>query len=370
MNPSSPLTLANLPSKADPRRGLRSASNAYADLRCIGRQALINSLRDAGVELRDFTTAEALSGTRIHVAWQRGDSLSEPAENETLENLRRLEKMVLTDWAAGLPYTELGREVRLWLHHGIDPVFSGQYDVAYRSKEGTRILLLDAKTGYIPVEKADCNDQLRALVALCYYNYPEVLEFTAAIVQPNVPERTSISFYPQATARAALAFLEMDLERSNEPEVSRTPGSYCRYCPAAEHCPEARQMVESSLGKLSTMPTGADGARLLQGLLAARPLIDRLLSRYKELLLSDPEAIPGFTLREGKSVRALEDVLASWQRAQECGISLEAFLGATKLSVTKLQHALGRGASGFNASFEGLISRKRNEPEIVKESKP
>ena len=366
----------------DERLGLPSASGAYTRHRCRRQTSFIDELRAQGKVLERKAGPDAESGTRSHMVWANlaPESTLSDSERDTVAELRRLEKLVLTDWAGNDSFSVLGREVRLWLHRGITPIFSGQYDCAYVSLDQKRILLLDAKTLYGTVQPAALNEQLRELVALLFANYPQTEEFTLAILQPNVAERMSLAFYDRFEATLALRELIHHLADIRAPEHARIPGSYCQYCPALPHCPEALALakletiplLKAYASALPTLPIGERGSAVLASLLAAKPLIERFLSLYKELLAQNSDAIPGWRLKPGKRSRELFEPLAIWTLAQQAGISLEQFLEVTKISVTGLQKALGetqnlKGAAlkeAFERIFSAQIQWHTHAPEL------
>ncbi len=369
----------------DERLGLPSASGARLRRHCLGQHQLVTELRKAGKLVPEPPSPAAKSGNVIHSAWA-GNPEEELSvfEASTLDILQRLEKMVVTDWCQGLPCEVLGRELRLYLRKGIMPIASGALDVAYIQYEPMRILILDAKTLTGQVDPAHSNDQLRELVALTTQNYSEVSEITVGLLRPNVAERTSLSVYDQLECHVALAMLFKHLEEIALPNRPRTPGDWCRYCQALPFCPQAHAYasepsmelgLQISKGTLA-LPIGHAGTELLSKLLAARPLIERLTSMYKALLAQEPDALPGYHLRPGKQVREITDILAAWEAANQVeGFDLAAFLSATKLSVTKLEAALGKatGRRGrdlrqtFSDVFGEVTQMRTDAPELERE---
>jgi len=361
------------------RLGLPSASEAYARRRCLGRQAFIEGLRVAAKLAPQEPSQEAHNGTLIHAVWAGATQELSSQQTETLEALQRLEALVLSNWSPAEPFELIGREIRLWLHRGITPIASGAFDVAYRTLDWSRLLILDAKTGFTPVQSAENNDQMRELAALAWYNYskfyPNLSEITVAILQPNTEVRTSVAFFDKLEATLALRQLQYHLEDIRAPEHARTPGSYCRYCPALPQCPEALALSTTAhrVPTLPTLPLGKEGAGVLRTLLRAKPLLERYVALYKEEIASDPDCLPGFELRPPKAVRELcGSVQEIYSAAEDAGVTLQAFLSSVKCSVTALQHAYGiaTGLKGrkltesFNSHFASFIQTRQNTPEL------
>jgi len=369
----------------DPERlELPSASSAYRRRRCPGSVNLVRELRKAAKLLATPDDPYAQSGTAVHNAWCDSSHNGELSsmQRDTLASLLRMEGLLVADWAGNDPYTLLGREVRLWLHQGLEPIHSGQFDVAYGTISTGRMLILDAKTLFGEVSPAQSNDQLRELVALAAFNYPAAKEFTVAILQPWVSSRPSVAVYDQRQAELALAMLRTSIEDANDPDAPRIPGPWCSKCPAIAQCEEAKQqaLVTTSLAKRIekgeyVLPIGPKGAEVLEFLAAAEPLLEALRERYKALLLQEPDAVPGWYMKEGKKVREITDIQAAYALASQY-ISLEQFLGAASLKVTPLQEAFGLASNPkltgrnleqqFNQAFEKVISFKQYRPELTR----
>src|SRR5215469_1988112 len=257
------------------RLDLHSASEAYPLEQCKGRANLIRALREAGKLKERATSPEAKSGTITHAAWAgTWSGILSPAQEETVVALRRLERLVVTDWAGRDEYTLLGREVRLWLHGpDFEPLSSGKYDVAYGTIRTKRILIMDAKTLYGEIKPASQNAQLRELVGLARFNYPKCEEFTVAILAPNLAPRTTLATYDSFEAELALRRLRMALADAADADAPRTPGTWCQYCPANPECLEAREQVGKTYALAKKIGSQRDGAYQLvvEGLNRARP---------------------------------------------------------------------------------------------------
>jgi len=362
------------------RLDLTSCSDAYARRRCLGRTTLIRALRKEGKLKAPEQNAEwARSGEAVHAAWNGQIVALDKAQTETLQSLRRLENMVATDWAGGQSATLLSREERLWLHEGLEPVHSGRYDVAYLTLDGKRMLIIDGKTLYGQVESAEVNDQLRELVALARHNYPFIEEFTVALVQPNVARRVDVAAYDWIEAELALRLLRLHLADIRDPYHQRNPGPYCRFCPAALHCAEAKGAILTVTDTIKAiqagnydLPLGPRGAMLLSRIRTARPLLDIFESTYKAALAEDPSAIPNWRLRDGKNVRRIIDIEGAWKLAEKKGISLADFLDCAEVAVGRLEElfATSTEAKGksltkeFNEFFASAIERVQYAKEL------
>jgi hypothetical protein len=361
------------------RLDLTSCSDAYARRRCLGRTHLIRTLRKEGKLEPPEQTADARSGEQVHLAWSGQKGSLDKGQTQTLLALRRLEHMVVANWSAGQSVCLLNREERLWLHEGLEPIHSGRYDVAYQTLDRKRMLIIDGKTLYGQVESAEINDQLRELVALARHNYPNIEEFTVALLQPNVARRVDVAAYDWIEAELALRLLRQHLSDIRDPYHQRNPGPYCKFCPAALHCPEAKNSiitVSESIKEIQAgdydLPLGPRGAMLLARIRTAKPLLEIFESAYKAALAEDPGAIPNWRLRDGKNVRRIADIEAAWALAQKRGITLADFLECVEVSVGELEEIFGRttAAKGkalheeFNEFFGAAIERVQYAKEL------
>lgn len=355
----------------DPERlDLESASGAHRRRRCVGSVNLVRLLREAGKLPLQEPSPDAISGTKVHAAWAGESVHLDAMQAETLAKLQRMESMLVTDWAGNDEHTLLGREMRLWLHDGWEPLHSGQFDAAYGTISTRRILILDAKTLFGEVSPAETNDQLRELVALGRFNYPGCVQFTVAILQPWVNARPSVAYYDQAEAELALRLLRQGILDCADPDAPRTAGPWCRYCSAIALCEEARAQVGVTYNLAKriiegefALPIGSRGAAVLDSIKTAETVLEALLKAYKALITAQPDAVPGWQLRNGNKVREITDVLGAYKIARELMIS-EEFFAAASLKIGPLEERLGK--KRFKEVFEPVITYRQNAPMLVR----
>jgi hypothetical protein len=366
------------------RLDLPSASSAYRRRRCTGSENLIRELRARGLLKEIAPTKDALSGTAVHAGWTGAKVQLDSSQEKTLIELKRLEAMVLADWSGGEPFILLGREERLWLRHGIEPVHSGQYDVCYLSQNCERALMLDAKTLYGEIEPAEHNDQLRELVALFRLNYPGIKHYTVAILAPNLAERVSIATYDQLEAELALRLLRLSLAESADPGAPRTPGAHCEHCPARLQCEEARQLIGHSYSLKAridagefVLPLGEKGARILEEIKTAKTLLADLEEAYKAELKNDPDCLPGWQLSNGRKLRWIPEVEKALEAWSTHRYAMSDFLSCTDLVLHRLEEKLAVNtgkvgkdlANHFNDIFGPLVMTRMSQPSIVRSRK-
>jgi Protein of unknown function (DUF2800) len=367
------------------RLDLPSASSASRRRRCTGSENLIGELRARGLLKVIAPTQDALSGTAVHAAWSGAEVKLSPSQEKTLIELKRLEAMVVADWSAGQPYELLGREERLWLRQGIEPVHSGQYDCAYRSGDHRRALVLDAKSLYGEIDPAEHNDQLRELVALLRFNYPALEHYSVAILAPNLAERVSIATYDQLEAELALRLLRLSLIEGADPAAPRTPGRWCEHCPAQLQCEELLALLphaKEALGRRIEagefqLPLGEKGARLLDEIKTVKEVIKSLEEAYKAELKTDPDCLPGWQLSNGRKLRWIPEVEKALEAWSSHRYAMSDFLSCTDLVLHRLEEKLaaqtgkvGKGlANHFNDIFGPLVMTRMSQPSIVRSRK-
>jgi hypothetical protein len=371
----------------DPERlDLDSASSARRRRRCTGSSNLIRALREAGKLPPELPDPDAVRGDRVHRAWcgQKVEPELSPWESDMLVSLQRLEGLVVTDWAGGdMKYELLGREQRLWLHERLEPIHSGQFDVAYGTVHSMRMLIIDGKTGFQKVAPAETNDQLRELVGLARANFPRCLEFSVAILQPFFERTaTSVAIYDEPEAELCLRALRATIADCADPDAPRIAGLWCDRCPAHTNCAEARlaatrtfELAKRIEAGEFELPIGAGATRLLDAIKAATGVLESVRQRYKLMLAQNPDSAPGWYLKPGKKMREIPETLAAYGIAKDF-MPMEAFFGATKVSITALREACAK-ASGhkgkaldefFNQRFAAVLSWQQQEAELARET--
>jgi Protein of unknown function (DUF2800) len=363
------------------RLDLPSASSARRRRLCVGSENLIRALAEHNLLAEIPAGPDAESGQAVHAAWAGEPVKLNGNQALTLEDLQRLEQMLVADWSAGEEVYLIGREERLWLRQRLEPLMSGQYDVAYGKRNGKSVLILDAKTLYGEIDPAEYNDQLRELVALFFFNYPATEHFRVAILSPKLQERCTVADYDRTEAMLAYRLLKLSLAESAQPEAIRTPGAHCGKCPARLNCEEARQMIGNTYNLAKRIesgefriPLGEKGARIIENIKSAKVLLKGLEDRYKQQLLDEPDSIPGWRMKEGKKIRVISEVDKALKAAKANWFSDEDFWACCDVAIGRLQEKLGTVAqvSGkglarrFNEAFGPLVTYKQYGPELEK----
>jgi hypothetical protein len=363
----------------EPERYLPSASNAHLRAKCAGAWALIEALRAEG-RISEETTQAALDGVAIHAAREGVAPELRADLAETKAILDEMEERLVLTWSGGEEFVLLGREERLWLRRGIIPIHTGRYDYAYRSASWKRILIADDKAGRVEVPRAELNDQMRELGALIYATYPGVEEITVAINQPWVSRQPSMAVYDETEGELSVRLLLKNLGDIADETAIRTPGAHCQYCPAAEYCEENRALV-NRVWKLSekiergeyTLPVGKVGREFLSNLIMAGKVIEKIVERYKDLVGTDPSAIPGYYLKAGNYRHLITDPLEVMRVTE---LPLDEFIWAGKFSLPVIIRTFARLRSKALPEAEKeilqicapFIEKAQNEPSLTRES--
>ncbi len=360
-----------------------SASNALADRLCRGR----HQAQQGFAELPP--TEESDTGRIIHALWTG----TQPLRNPTSEEAEKADALSQQERAVAAEFFGKGEEPlriverRLW--HSVpacpeDPArgtlrTSGQFDVALVHPASRRALVLDGKSGWLPVTPNPANLQLRRLVALFWLELG-CMEIGVCILKPfSRPEPTCI--YDVPDLRHSVLEMEQDIRLSHDPDARRTPGlEQCRSCRARESCPERLAWLAPALPVTASLPmisardwTPAQRALFLDREKEARDWLDARKEELKALLAERPESVPGYRLRPGHMVETITNVQQVFKRfCKDLGGKPEAFLECTKVGKTALREhvrVLTRHAgkvleAELERLLEGCFKSKQSAPTI------
>ncbi len=174
---------------------------------------------------------------------------------------RAVRDAVPTDWSL---------QVEVPLAYEFDSfALSGHIDCLAISPDGTEAIIFDLKTGYDPVDSADCNSQVLGYGVLLLRAYPDLQKITGYIIQPRNDEdegykRISDPMILEGSILAAAMFtLESQIEESirNRMVVDDGP-KQCKWCSAAVQCPAAIarrdlmkvQLTDENLARVQATP--------------------------------------------------------------------------------------------------------------------
>lgn len=295
----------------DERLGLPSASESLR-YDCLGSRNLIQACKKAGL-ITDDGGAAAESGTDVHRARAGEEVELNENQEEMRQTLTRIELNTVESLYPGLGL--YGRERRIWLRKGFKPIFSGKYDVAYADTRLECAAIFDDKTGRLEVTPAERNYQMRDLAALWHNQHAETEQLDVVVIQPMITHEPSIARYQRDELEHALTLLRENLEEIADPDARRTPGHYCRHCPARAHCDEAknysvqapRVLLQAIERGDVVLPLGEKGRSVLESIDVGYKILDKLWDAYEAAVIADPDAIPGWIMAEGAERREIVD---------------------------------------------------------------
>lgn len=344
----------------DPRLGLPSASNSERYAHCQGSFL-------AGRGMPDNSTADSELGDRGHHALAclfRGDEqpLAALPEDEftTCERCVRGVQTVLDDLGASLSDNTAKVamvERRLWLQDDGERVGSGQADLVVMLLNQPAYVIFDFKLLYGQTSPAESNYQLRSLAALLRETLGDDKSIIyASIVAPNQSRVPSVVRYDYDASLVALR-ATVALFRGAIAGGARTPGDWCRYCPALGTCAEAQQ---AALVKVQQLPIPAapsleqavsklPGNKLAAFLDEADFALDVIAAakaEAKRRLDLDPDSLPGYRLKPGAVQTTIRDLETVFARFIALGGTQQQYLGAMSAGKEKLSNAL-REATGL-----------------------
>ena len=378
---------------------MTSASNAQADSLCPGRHLAIQAMPPRAEQ----TTADSEHGRKIHaVLKDSGDEARTPTltveQREIKDACREIEKALMAQYFGGKPDSNVGatptgkvfREERIWCMVPIEGggviEHSGQPDVIHR--RDTRALILEYKTLAGDVPDSPKNMQLRDQAVLAYGRFGGLLtEVAVAIVQPLVTRTPEMCIYDKAALQEAERQMFDRVRRSNLPGQIRVAGEeQCKFCAAKTSCDEYSRWVGSMapavtepLAQAAVFSMAMDKWSPEERAIAARMLpaafkaLDEIKAYLKGLLKADPEAIPGFYLKNGVTRETIKDPQACYERFEKLGGDLAGFMrtvivakGALKQELSNATGAKGKALEeAMTAITKGIVESSQNEPSLA-----
>lgn len=223
----------------------------------------------------------------------------------------------------------------------------GSLDIAGRHRERPRtFVVIDTKTGFKDVTPAERNGQglfFAAAILLSRDDVDEV-EFRIARVKTtgDVWDRDRFTF-TRLDVDLFLDELEAAIVRSRDarklvvaggtPDVAE--GTWCDYCPAADHCPAKTRLVRAMLPELADIEARV-GAMTIEQIGAAweiahdrvKPLLKRVEDALKERIHREGRVPLPDGQHDAKSIRYPQD-----RFSEKAAIALLEKLGATQAQI-------------------------------------
>lgn len=310
----------------DPREGKPSASSMWRTAMCPGWLALSR-------DIPRKNTSDSESGTRTHAALA-GEGVDLTAHEEmTRELCEEIETRIATEFGFNAEHSE--REKRFWFGSG---EFSGQADVVYKfNRLG---LVIDFKTLHGRQQAAAENWQLRTLVVLVSDNWS--LEWImAAVVAPWLPGQHQLVEYGKEEIEQARVEIVEAVQRTQNPEAPRTPGEWCKFCPARGICVEANEQNKAVVLRAQTsldVLTPKERGELLDWMDWATGVMSEKKAAIKAMIEADPASVEGWMLKDGRRLRTVTNAGAALTAIQASfGLTLDEFLSSCAVSTSKLE---------------------------------
>lgn len=312
-------------SHKDQRKGLPSASSAERLVFCAGSPALEAQCPEPP------ESKVASDGTAIHEAWET----DMPEETGVADQLRAAEAELVGQWLAHIETQaipdEAIRERRLWIY---DPrtalrTSSAKPDVIFllrlREPDGSvadadwagsdrgalHALVIDGKTGYLPVKDAAKNWQTRVQAIAVLNEWPDVHSVRVALARCRFGKELSFCDYDRQALDFSARLWEQAIWYANQPDAHRMPGAWCKYCRASAYCPERTATALCALTAPKT--TDSEAATAWKALKGAEKLAKELAVRVKALP-TETLAAAGLRLVDGDDMRKFtsnDDVAAA-----------------------------------------------------------
>lgn len=339
------------------------------------------------------------SGTAIHAALSQLKPFLLDNDDELKAAEFCLEKMrLIAAECLGLPDLKSADVLmldnkRIWMH---DPntgkkLCSGLADVIIR--KGFKWLILDYKLGYNNVTPAPENKQLRMLGAAVFHQCIDPvtdgddlskIEVYVAIVAPHTCRRVSVACYSvEDLIRAeneiisicrAAGVMKGIPETLDATALKLTPGpKQCFYCKAVSYCPKAIDSVRiiSNAGAIDTL-SDDELTHLLDSCVVAEAVIEETKKEAKARIEKEPGAIPGWEIKPGRSLRAIEKPQEVFNRFLSLGGTQERFIATISIPVGGLKDAIktttGERGKTLDARFDeltaGCVSVKESKPSL------
>lgn len=309
---------------SDPRNNRASASAIERRFLCPGCVAAEAGLPEVATDWSD-------DGTQIHAALAGDTETLLKLSSENLATCQEMsEKATRLAVDLGFEPFNLRSEQRIWF----GDEFSGQPDRVYI--QGVRALVIDFKSGFLPVTKADSNPQMATLGVLVIHKYM-VARVTVAII-PRFGKVKETAEYDVDSAQQALAFIRQIIADSEKPDAPRRAGDkQCKYCRAKLSCPEFQAFATSALTvPKSSLPTlSADKLALaIDRIPAANSLIKALKAEGdRRLDANDPDFSALYERSKGRNLRTIENLVELFARVRALGVDDADFTRACSLEI-------------------------------------
>jgi len=239
-------------------------------------------------------------------------------------------------------------------HYGDMP---GHIDLLRRYPRRAVTIMSDYKFGYLIVDRAEMNLQLRS-----YATMSDDDTVYVAIAQPRAPlhERLTVAKYTREFLDKSRAEIDSIILRTLDPNAPLKAGLHCRFCKARAICPALQEALQKSIVPIGIVAPELSRAKKL-GIVEARlagatdEQMDKMLQAdamihfiHDALIEEARRRIGADGLQNYKLARPVERrKIMDSQRAiallNLAGMSREDIMECVNLSITKLEEKLNSG---------------------------
>jgi hypothetical protein len=264
-------------------------------------------------------------------------------------------------------------EQRLW--NGVKS-WSGKPDIVVLNSTEKVFCVIDHKSGWMRVESAMDNHQIRANIALTAMNYVAHSGYDGwiaygAIVQPNVGgvHRDIGKFVAKEIKDLVNLYNYVTDEISApSPRNKRVSPKACHYCPARRNC-DAIMEVFVNTATLTVKPATFEQA--LDLVAVCKLVIKDYEEGAKAQLERDPNSVPGWKLQPGNKVTKITNPGLAFSAVKDF-VKPEQFLGCCSVGIQKLADVYAKnsgvpksnGKEALMARIEPFTETKQNQPSI------
>ena len=359
------------------------ASDAAADQLCPGRLRAQIGLESPPSEYAEF-------GRKVHHALATNDPSGLDLEQHSIyESCLKIEAKVLVDYFgedAAKAIKNVKRECSFEMSFDNGKYkHRGHPDAIYRC--GRKALIPDFKSLNSEIPESPSNLQLRSYACLAWDSEPLLSEIAVVLIQPLVTHSPMLCIYSEDEIHKATAEMYERIVASHQPNAPRVPGEkQCQYCLAKTTCLEYQQWagskvpVPKSLLEVPVAQWTPEMRRVFcDGEGVARKWLDNCWDEMVKLATADPNAVPGYVLKDGAKPRPITNPQAVFERFEQQGGKLEQFMHAVGLAKGKLAAELsvvtGLKGKKLDDAFDSLVAGcvddvKQNKPSLVKVKGP
>lgn len=333
---------------------------------------------------RDEDTKDADAGNEIHaiLAGEEDDEKSPYNIVQTAEMCSDQCDRLRDEWLVPAETYEGYRELRYGLttlgnvaivreDSRADFIFTGQFDRLY--VQGNRGLLVDFKALHGAHTEALNNPQLASLAVMVARRH-KLTSVRVALVQPWKGKPT-VADYGDAALLQASSWLHQTLQNATAatPE-DRKAGKWCNYCKANAVCETFRdaqlQAIEiidpatiagmddetqkAAMWARACALTPEQHAAAYAGLAMVKRYAHAIGASFKARV--EAGEIAGYTIREKKGKRSISDVAMVFLRAEQHGVTAEAFTAECSIALGALNTLLKTATGAKGKALEAIAA--------------